>query len=229
MADSNHYNTLNVNPNASQAEIKQAYRRLAKQYHPDSNQGAVDREGIIRINAAYEVLGDTNNRQHYDRQIYYKCPESSIPRQERTVKVQNQHRVQICTGRYLDKQVEEWLYLVYHPVNRLLNPIFKSLKPQIDKLAADPFDNRLLGDFQEYLENCCRDVKYAQSIFGSLPNPPSLARAAAHLYYCLNQMNDGLNELEYFPISYNESYLHAGLEMFYTAHNLYMEVKESVI
>jgi len=42
-------------------------------------------------------------------------------------------------------------------------------------------------------------------------------------------MNDGLNELEYFPISYNESYLHAGLEMFYTAHNLYIEVKESVI
>ena len=70
MADSNHYKTLNVSPNASQAEIKQAYRRLAKQHHPDSNQGAVDGEGIIRINAAYEVLGDSNNRQLYALQIY---------------------------------------------------------------------------------------------------------------------------------------------------------------
>ncbi len=53
---SNHYDTLKVNPSASQAEIKQAYRRLVKQFHPDTNQEA-DHDQIVRINAAYEVLG----------------------------------------------------------------------------------------------------------------------------------------------------------------------------
>ncbi len=228
MADSNHYQTLNVSPSASQAEIKQAYRRLVKQYHPDSNQGTVDQEEIIRINAAYEVLGDASNRQSYDRRIYYQHQKTSGARQERTVKVQTQHQVKRRTGRDVDEQVEEWLRLVYRPVNRLLNPILKSLKQQINQLAADPFDDELLEDFQEYLESCRRDMKKAQSIFRSLPNPPSLARAAAHLYYCLNQMNDGLNELEYFPMSYDESYLHAGLEMFRTARHLYREAQESV-
>jgi molecular chaperone DnaJ len=228
MADSNHYQTLNVSPNASQAEIKQAYRRLVKQYHPDSTQGAVDREQIIRINAAYEVLGDASNRQSYDRQIHYQYQKARPSRQERTVQVQTQHPVKRRTGKDVDEQVEEWLRLVYYPVNRLLNPILKSLKQQINQLAADPFDDQLLEDFQDYLGSCREDMKQAQLIFRSLPNPPSLARAAAHLYYCLNQINDGLNELEYFPISYDESYLHAGLEMFRTAHHLHREARESV-
>ena len=228
MADSNHYETLNVSPNASQAEIKQAYRRLVKQYHPDSNQVTVGREKIICINAAYEVLGDPSNRQSYDRQVYYQHQKYSAVRQEHTAKVQTQQQVKRRTGRNIDEQVEEWVRLVYHPVNRLLDPILKSLKQQINQLAADPFDDGLLEDFQEYLESCRRDIKQAQFIFRSLPNPPSLARAAAHLYYCLNQINDGLNELEYFPLSYDESYLHAGLEMFRTARHFYREAQESV-
>ena len=228
MANSNHYQTLNVSPNASQAEIKQAYRRLVKQYHPDSNQEIADREDIIRINAAYEVLGDASTRKSYDRQINYQYQKSYSPRQERTVEVQKQHQTKRRTGKSTDEKIEEWLRLVYHPLNNLLNPILKSLKQQINELSADPFDDQLLEDFQDYLQNCREDIKQAQFIFRSLPNPPSLARTAAHVYYCLNQINDGLNELEYFPLSYDESYLHAGLEMFRIAHHLYKEAQESV-
>ncbi|MDJ0617662.1 MAG: DnaJ domain-containing protein [Calothrix sp. MO_192.B10] len=228
MADSNHYQTLNVSPSASQAEIKQAYRRLVKQYHPDSTQGTVDREQIIRINAAYEVLGDIRNRKSYDRQISYQQRGYHSPRQERAAEVQKQYQKKRHTGRDADEKVEEWLRLVYRPVNRLLDPILKSLKQQINQLAADPFDDLLLEDFQDYLQHCREDIKQAQLTFRSLPNPPSLARTAAHLYYCLNQINDGLNELEYFPLSYDESYLHAGLEMFRIAHHLHREAQESV-
>ena len=199
---------------------------MSLKHHPDRKGGNADI--FKKINMAYEVLGDASNRQSYDRQIYYQHQKYSAFRQERTAKVQTQHQVKTRTGRNIDEQVEEWVRLVYHPVNRLLDPILKSLKQQINQLAADPFDDGLLEDFQEYLESCRRDIKQAQFIFRSLPNPPSLARAAAHLYYCLNQINDGLNELEYFPLSYDESYLHAGLEMFRTARHFYREAQESV-
>ncbi|WP_414584962.1 DnaJ domain-containing protein [Scytonema sp. PCC 10023] len=229
MADkTNHYETLKVNPNASQAEIKQAYRRLVKMFHPDSNQDTSDPDQIIRINAAYEVLGDVQNRQNYDQRLRQRSQKTTSNRQQRAAAAQQQYQATRKTGRDADEQIEEWLHLVYQPVSRLLFSILTSLKEQIEKLAADPFDDVLLEEFQDYLNACRDDLKQAQITFRSLPNPPSLARAAAHLYYCLNQVGDGLDQLEYFPLNYDESYLHAGQEMFRTASHLYREAQESV-
>ncbi|MDR9404851.1 MAG: DnaJ domain-containing protein, partial [Halothece sp. Uz-M2-17] len=56
MSHSDHYQTLGLTPEASQNEIKQAYRRLAKEYHPDRSTKNNSHEKIIAINAAYEVL-----------------------------------------------------------------------------------------------------------------------------------------------------------------------------
>lgn len=63
-----YYNLLGVKRNASEQEIKQAYRRLARQHHPDVNPGnklAEDR--FKKINEAYEVLSDKEKRQKYDQ------------------------------------------------------------------------------------------------------------------------------------------------------------------
>ncbi|NWF60945.1 MAG: J domain-containing protein [Fischerella sp.] len=230
MVDTNHYETLKVSPTASQAEIKQAYRRLAKQYHPDSNQETADAEQIIRINAAYEVLGDAERRQSYDRRLHnHRTQKSNGSRQQRSTAAGQQYQAQRQTGRDVDEQIEQWLRLVYQPVNRWVYAILNSLKTQIEKLAADPFDDVLLEEFQDYLDTCRDDLKQAQITFRSLPNPPSLARVAAHLYYCLNQIGDGLDELEYFPLNYDESYLHAGQEMFRNAKGLYREAQDSVM
>jgi molecular chaperone DnaJ len=227
MADSTHYETLEVNPTASQAQIKQAYRRLAKLFHPDSNQETTDNEQIIRINAAYEVLSDTKSRQRYDQILRYSSQKPPGDRTERTTAAR-QYQATRKTGRDIDEQVEEWLRQIYQPVNRVLCRILNSLETQIDKLAADPFDDELLEEFQDYLTACRDDLKIAQNTFRSLPNPPSLARAAAHLYYCLNQVGDGLDELAYFPLNYDESYLHAGQEMFRIAVGLHCEAQESM-
>ncbi len=63
-----YYATLEVTPQASDEEIKRAYRRLALKYHPDRNQGDSRAEEQIRaINAAYEVLGDPETRKSYER------------------------------------------------------------------------------------------------------------------------------------------------------------------
>lgn len=234
MADPNHYEILEVSPDASQAEIKQAYRRLVKQYHPDTNQQSKDREQIIRINAAYEILGDTQTRQSYDRQLgvgnfsfHHHTQQTSDRRQKRTATAQQTYKAKRKTGKNEDEQIEEWLRFVYQPVSNLLNRILYSLQPQIEKLAADPFDDELLEEFQDYLKVCQEKIKQAQNTFRSLPNPAILARTAAHLYYSLNQVGDGLNELEYFPLNYDETYLHAGQEMFRIAEGLYQEAQEA--
>ncbi|CCQ98052.1 Chaperone DnaJ [[Clostridium] ultunense Esp] len=62
-----YYKILGVDKNASIDEIKKAYRKLAKKYHPDLNQGNREaQEKFKDINEAYEVLGDEDKRKKYD-------------------------------------------------------------------------------------------------------------------------------------------------------------------
>jgi molecular chaperone DnaJ len=230
MADfNNHYHTLQVLPDATSGEIKQAYRRLVKQFHPDS-QASTDREQIIRINAAYEILKDTANRRSYDRQLNAsKVQSTSVnsPKSDRP-SAQTGLRTPRKRGRAADEQVQTWLQQVYQPINQLLANILDSLDDQIDELAADPFDDELLEGFQNYLQNCRDFLKEAQSIFRSMPNPPIVASAAAHLYYCLNNLGDGLDELNYFPLNYDDRYLHVGQELFRIAANLHEDVQSAL-
>lgn len=61
------YKTLGVKPEASAEEIKKAYRRLAKRYHPDSTGGDKTKESKFKeISTAYDVLGDPEKRSQYD-------------------------------------------------------------------------------------------------------------------------------------------------------------------
>ena len=64
---SDYYKTLGVDKKASQDEIKKAYRKLARQYHPDTNKEAGAEERFKEISEAYDVLGDPEKRKKYDR------------------------------------------------------------------------------------------------------------------------------------------------------------------
>ena len=63
-----YYKALGVAKNAGQDEIKKAYRKLARQYHPDRNPGNQQAEERFKeISQAYDVLGDPDKRKQYDR------------------------------------------------------------------------------------------------------------------------------------------------------------------
>ena len=67
MASKDYYSILGVDKNASADEIKSAYRRLAKKYHPDLNKAPDAAEKFKEINEEYEVLGDDKKRANYDQ------------------------------------------------------------------------------------------------------------------------------------------------------------------
>jgi curved DNA-binding protein len=64
----NYYNTLQIEKTATQEEVKRAYRKLAKEYHPDKNKG--DDSLFKNIANAYETLGDVDRRREYDIKTY---------------------------------------------------------------------------------------------------------------------------------------------------------------
>lgn len=68
MAKRDYYEVLGVEKNASETEIKKAFRKLARQYHPDVNPGdKTAEEKFKEVNEAYEILSDPDKRARYDQ------------------------------------------------------------------------------------------------------------------------------------------------------------------
>ena len=84
------YDTLGVAKNASQDEIKKAYRKLARQYHPDKNAGDKEAEDRFKeMQTAYAALADPDKRT----QAHRHRPQHSPPRHER-----HGHRPSVTCG-----------------------------------------------------------------------------------------------------------------------------------
>ena len=87
-----HYATLGLDRGCSDAQIRAAYRLLAKQHHPDVNGGS--REAVAHtqaLNAAYEILSDPARRRDYDRELaarQKRTPRTSTPLRNVTKEVQ---------------------------------------------------------------------------------------------------------------------------------------------
>ena len=64
----NYYEILGVSKDASESEIKKAYRQLSLKFHPDRNSSEEAKEKIQHVNQAYEVLSDPSTKQQYDNE-----------------------------------------------------------------------------------------------------------------------------------------------------------------
>lgn len=218
-----HYQVLQITPTATADEIKQSYRRLVKEFHPDVCGGKNNPDLIIKLNAAYEVLGDDRKRREYD----YLCePAMAIPRQQQSAAYIPRRPKTV--GRELDEDLILWLNQVYQPINRIIGWIIKPLKTQIRELSADPFDDELMATFEAYVTECQQHLQKIDKTFHSMPNPSLIAEVAANLYYTINQVADGVKELNFYIMNYDEKYLHDGFEMFKIAAQLQKETNKKV-
>lgn len=64
--DVDYYKVLGVSQDANEEDIKSAYRKLARVYHPDKNDSPEAQDKFMNIRDAYEVLGDPQKRREYD-------------------------------------------------------------------------------------------------------------------------------------------------------------------
>ena len=75
----NYYQILGLQRDVSQEEIKKAYRRIAKQYHPDSNPGNREAEKKFKeASEAYEVLSNEEKRENYDHKLTTRSEERRV-------------------------------------------------------------------------------------------------------------------------------------------------------
>ncbi len=211
-----HYTILQVDSTVEQAEIKRAYRRLVKRYHPDCNHHDnpdVLHDRIAAINAAYEVLGNPHARASYDRSIGVMRQAPSGDAGGAAARATAQVKQRRAAGLSEDARLDQWMRQVYEPVTRAIDDILSGLDDRLDDLSADPYDDDLMADFLDYLAACRELFARAQVLFRGCPNPPSLASVAELLYHCLNQLGDGIEELGYFALNYDEYHLHTGQEL----------------
>ncbi len=208
-----HYQTLGIGPNATPQDVRAAYRRLVKQHHPDIQTQAqmeADALRIREINAAYTVLKHAESRQRYDASL--------LPQSQRLPPNVPQTTV---TDEAIAREL--WLQQVYNPLMQRIKRVLTSLKPQIHALSADPYDDELVTDFADYLDQLQDDYQQAQVTFRRCPNPSSLAGVASRLYYSLSHIGDALDELVYFPQNYDYRHIHTGQELFRLSREFYLE------
>lgn len=221
MKHQNYYAILQIHHHAPQTAIKQAYRKLVKQYHPDVNHDLDNHETIARINVAYEILSNPNSRASYDLSIGVISLAKEVNGYTPTV---NKSEIR-KTGKTEDEKLQEWLNKVYEPICSIVTDILGQLDDQIDALADDPFDDDLMSVFLQYLEHCQTGYKHAQEIFRRLPNPIATAGVAECLFYCLNQLGDGIEEFYYFTNNYDDYHLHTGIELWRIADEMFMSAQ----
>ena len=220
-----HYEVLEISVTATAEEIKSAYRKLVKQHHPDAQASPLDAvasaERIRQLNAAYEVLKHRDLRRDYDDRIRQLDADRSARLRE---------TIQTMQGRptAADEEIARrlWIDRVYTPLNRQINALLRSLAPQLRALSADPYDEQLVDDFANYVEDCRKKFAKAETLFRKHPNPSTLAGVASGLYYCMNQLGDAIEELHYFPLNFDDRHLHTGQELFRIARGLRQEAAE---
>ncbi len=142
----NYYETLKVSPKASSAEIKSAYRRLARKLHPDKNNGSEETaRAFAAIAEAYEVLRNPSERTRYDKKLL-QAQYSNLSNGDSVFASSNTH-------------AQRWRQMVYeHRYNEIINRMIAeerresmALQKSIFPLAALFVSALVVGIFKPQL------------------------------------------------------------------------------
>jgi molecular chaperone DnaJ len=198
------YQVLGVEPSATAAEIKAAYRALVKRHHPDAGG---DDQRILALNAAWEVLGDRQQRRLFDASRQQATSLDQPGGQHGSAGSPHRRSVE------QDGDLLSWLQLVYGPIDRMLGQVINAFPAQLRSLAADPYDDDLMESFCAFLSQSQARLEKVEQLYRSRVCPGSARGFGLSLYHCLSQVQDALAELERYTMGYVDSYLHDGREM----------------
>ncbi len=209
-----YYQVLGVQPQVSIAEIKKAYRKLAKSLHPDieysektAKQRDKDTEKMARVNEAYETLSDKYKRAHYDSLIganghgRFKPVSMPNPLEE-------------------DELRERYLRRAFHPARHEMLRVLRKYKSKLTDLSQDIFDDRLVAKFEEYVSEVEETLRESSQKLSSEVVPHSLHPAVQMMRIAVAQAADGLEDMKRFCQSYDYSYLATTENLFHIATDL---------
>lgn len=215
----NHYQVLGITHNVTPDEIKRAYRKLAKVQHPDAlarvgtEEHEAATEEMVAINEAYETLIDDTKRAAYDRRIGVG---------KVSVKSSRPHFTSIDE----DAEREKFLRTIFNPLRSAIVRLLGNYNRQLKELSADPFDERLIDRFQQYVDKLEDSLRKASDGFTRNPAPRSLEGAVTMMRYCIAQAADGLEELRWFCVNYDYDHLAMAENLFRISSDLSRQALE---
>src|SRR6185437_15054135 len=131
----NHYQILGIASDVTPAEIKRAYRKLAKTQHPDAqapvgtDEHSAATEEMMRINEAYETLMDAGKRADYDHRIGLGRIKG---------------KQTIYTAFDEDAQRDKFMRKIFIPCRSAIVRVLGQYKKELHDLSADPYDDGLM-------------------------------------------------------------------------------------
>ncbi len=202
----NLYEELGLKKNATKSEIKSSYRSLVKQHHPDTGG---EKERFLAIQNAWETLNDPIKKEQYDRTLF----SSSSSFASLNEKWEEKFNSKKNNSSIKDKEVETWINEIYTPINRLISQIIKPLNNEIKNLSADPYDDKLMGNFCSYINLSQKKIEKVDKIYNKKLVPNSISALGLDLYHCFSQVKDALSEFDRYTQGYVDDYLFDGKEM----------------
>lgn len=198
--DKTYYQILGLNSDASASDIKRAYRKIAKLQHPDLGHQQKTEEERVRlteemllINQAYEILLDKRKRAAYDAEIGVTI----APKAQSFKFARNTE----------DDARAFFLARVFNPSRSSISRVLQNYKKQIRRLSLDPFDDELLAEFENYMQEVETTLLKASRLFSAHEAPSSLEAASISMRHCIAQAADALEEMHQFCRNFNYDHL----------------------
>jgi molecular chaperone DnaJ len=212
---STHYHLLGLKPNVSAAEIKRAYRKLVKDYHPDLEHHRADHEEktaanerMLRLNEAYETLMDHSKRRAYDAKLGISRVLGRTPELNYFSE---------------DEARERYLRTIYNPARRAMSKVLNAYTTKLRALSLDIYDDQLLSEFEIYVDEVESALRRASEAFTYNQCPRSLDAAVHMMRYSIAQGADGLEEVRRFLQNFDYDHLAMAANLFKIAQDLSRE------
>jgi molecular chaperone DnaJ len=209
----NHYQILGLSTDVSAADIKRAYRRLAKAHHPDARHHIADTEEslaateeMMRINEAYATLMDTAKRAAYDVKIGLR----------KAINIKKP----IFTSFDEDQQRERYLSSVLYPIRNNIGKVLSAYKRELKDLSADPYDDELIWAFEQYVDKIEDTLRKSSDTMTRNAAPRTLQPTVLLMRQCIAQAADGLEELRYYLRNFDYNHLTTAESLFRIATDL---------